>query len=51
MTSRPISRTVGALALTLACGSALAEDFNPLGDGSGTNNADLLRDPTTGCEN
>lgn len=51
MTPRPISRTVGALALTLACGSALAEDFNPLGDGSGTNNADLLRDPTTGCEN
>jgi hypothetical protein len=30
---------------------ALAGDFNPLGDGSTFDNADLLRDKTTGCEN
>lgn len=35
----------------LLTGTALGGEFNPLGDGSGTNNADLLRDPTTGCEN
>lgn len=28
-----------------------AGEFNPLGDGSGANNIDLLRDATTGCEN
>ncbi len=47
--------TVRAAALSgaaaLAAVPALAEDFNPLGDGSGFNNADLVRDPTTGCEN
>jgi len=44
----------GALGLALAFGPAafaLAGDFNPLGDGSDFNNADLVRDPTTGCEN
>ena len=35
----------------MAAGTALAQDFNPQGDGSDTNNADLLSDPTTGCEN
>lgn len=39
------------LAVALVTGTVLAQEFNPLGDGSGTNNPDLLRDPTTGCEN
>ena len=39
------------LALALPTAIAVAGDFNPLGDGSQVNNADLLRDPTTGCEN
>ncbi|HHY48205.1 MAG TPA: hypothetical protein GYA10_00425, partial [Alphaproteobacteria bacterium] len=38
------------LAMGLAA-PAMAGQFNPLGDGSDYNNADLLRDPTTGCEN
>lgn len=42
---------VAAILLLAASSASLAEDFNPLGDGSGTNNADLLRDRTTGCEN
>src|SRR5690606_26909765 len=53
--SRPARRleaAIGSLLLAaLLAPAALAEDFNTLGDGSGTNNADLLRDPTTGCEN
>lgn len=52
--SRPITSTAGilaGLALLLAAGTVFGQEFNPLGDGSGTNNADLLRDPTTGCEN
>lgn len=42
------------LSAVLLAGVALpaaAEDFIPLGDGSAANNADLLRDPSTGCEN
>lgn len=27
------------------------DDFNPLGDGSGFSNLDLVREPATGCEN
>jgi hypothetical protein len=42
---------LAGLTLVLASGTALGGEFNPLGDGSGTNNPDLLRDPTTGCEN
>jgi hypothetical protein len=47
---------VSLVSLVLAvCPAAgvLAGDnaFNPLGDGSGYDNADLLRDKTTGCEN
>ena len=42
---------LSGLAVALASGTALAQEFNPLGDGSGTNNPDLLRDPTPGCEN
>lgn len=38
-------------ALAAATGPVLAAEFNPLGDGSDFNNADLLRDETTGCEN
>lgn len=45
----------GAVALVAAAvvaGSAVAGDkFNPLGDGSDYTNSDLMRDPTTGCEN
>lgn len=46
-------RAAGAAALgfALVAGVAWAGEFNPLGDGSGSDNADLLRDPTTGCEN
>lgn len=51
MSFGPISRIAGALALAFACGTAAGQEFNPLGDGSDTNNADLLRDPSTGCEN
>jgi hypothetical protein len=40
-----------AAALAAAAGPALAAEFNPLGDGSDVNNADLLRDETSGCEN
>jgi len=50
VSSRALFALAG-LAVALASGTSLAEDFNPLGDGSGTNNPDLLRDPTTGCEN
>lgn len=43
---------VGTAVALAATGSfALAEDFNPLGDGSETNNPDHFRDTTTGCEN
>lgn len=48
--SRPGGRGL-AIALALLAGPAMAGDFNPLGDGSESNNPDLLRDPTTGCEN
>lgn len=48
--SRPGGRGL-AIALALLAGPAMAGDFNPLGDGSDSNNPDLLRDPTTGCEN
>lgn len=44
-------RALPVLAVVLAGSTALAQEFNPQGDGSDTNNADLLRDPTTGCEN
>lgn len=37
--------------LALLAVPAAAAEFNPLGDGSGFDNADLVRDPTTGCEN
>ena len=53
--SRPGSAVLAAMMLALAATAlplaASAEDFNPLGDGSGSNNADLLRDTTSGCEN
>lgn len=54
MTIRPASRVLGAFAgaaLLLAPGPSVAEMLYPLGDGSGTNNADLIRDPAAGCEN
>ena len=52
ISSLTLMRNALMLAVLAVPGSALAETaFNPLGDGSGTNNADLLRDPTTGCEN
>lgn len=52
MPSLTLMRSAVLLAVLAVPGGALAQDaFNPLGDGSGTNNADLLRDPTTGCEN
>lgn len=44
----------GLLAALCAAGLVLpaaGEEFNPLGDGSEVTNPDLLRDPTTGCEN
>jgi hypothetical protein len=44
-------RYAAAALLATALTPAFAEEFNPLGDGSDTNNEDLLRDPTTGCEN
>ena len=40
-----------AMALALLAVPSAAGEFNPLGDGSDTNNADLTRDTTTGCEN
>ena len=40
-----------ALALALLAVPAAAGEFNPLGDGSDTNNTDLTRDLTTVCEN
>jgi hypothetical protein len=40
-----------AAALVAIAAPVLAAEFNPLGDGSDYNNADLLRDETTGCEN
>ena len=40
-----------ALAAGAAVPAAGEDTFNPLGDGAGFNNADLLRDPTTGCTN
>jgi hypothetical protein len=53
--SRTASRlltTIGVLLVATAMTpAALAEDFNPLGDGSESNNEDMFRDPTTGCEN
>lgn len=52
ITRLSLFRTALLLAVFTVPGSALAGGaFNPLGDGSDTNNADLLRDPTTGCEN
>jgi hypothetical protein len=47
----PAAKGLALLAALGLSGVAMAQDFNPLGDGSDTNNADLLRDPTTGCEN
>ena len=49
---RLASRVVFALSglAMLASGTALAQEFYPAGDGSGTNNPDLLRDPFTACE-
>ncbi len=37
----------------VSASAAYAQDaaFNPLGDGADYDNADLLRDETTGCEN
>lgn len=53
--SRPRSAALASVLLALAAASvpftAFAEEFNPLGDGSGSNNADLLRDTSSGCEN
>lgn len=53
--TKPVSTravaVLAGLAFVFASGTALGGEFNPLGDGSGTNNPDLLRDPTTGCEN
>jgi hypothetical protein len=40
-----------ALVATVPAAYAGDESFNPLGDGSEFNNADLVRDETTGCEN
>ena len=40
-----------ATALAAAAAPVLGAEFNPLGDGSDFNNADLVRDETTGCEN
>jgi hypothetical protein len=40
-----------ATALAAATAPVLGAEFNPLGDGSDFNNADLVRDETTGCEN
>jgi hypothetical protein len=50
---RVASRVVIALSglAMLACSTALAQEFYPAGDGSGTNNTDLLRDPMMACEN
>lgn len=42
---------VGATALLLLASPVAAGQFNPLGDGSDYENADLLRDTSTGCEN
>jgi hypothetical protein len=39
------------LVATIQAAVAGDESFNPLGDGSVTTNEDMLRDPTTGCEN
>lgn len=40
-----------AAALAAAAAPVVGAEFNPLGDGSDFNNADLLRDGTIGCEN
>ena len=40
-----------AMALALLAVPASAGEFNPLGDGSDYNNADLTSDPTAVCEN
>ena len=40
-----------ATALAAVAGPALADDLNPLGDGSGFSNGDLLRGDSAGCEN
>ena len=43
---------LGAAGLAVALAVPVrAGEFNPLGDGSGASNFDLLRDATTGCEN
>lgn len=48
-----LSLSVAALALAapMVLPAAAEDSFNPLGDGAGYTNPDLLRDPTTGCEN
>ncbi len=50
---RVANRVVFALSglALLASGTALAQEYYPAGDGSGTNNVDLVRDPFTACEN
>ena len=47
------SMVAGAALVAAALGAPVraGEGFNPLGDGSGFNNPDLVRDPTAGCEN
>jgi hypothetical protein len=42
---------LAAIVSMLPASAALAQTFNPLGDGSAFSNADLVRDATTGCQN
>jgi hypothetical protein len=47
----PLIRAAVALGAALLGGTALAGGLRLAGDGSGTNNIDLLADPATHCEN
>ena len=51
MGTRRAGIAASATALALLVVPTMAGEFNPLGDGSGTNNADLTRDATADCDN
>lgn len=51
MRTRRAGIAVSAMALTLLAFPAGAGEFIPLGDGSATNNADLLGNPAIDCQN
>lgn len=48
--SSPVLIALSGLAMLLASSPSLGQELALHGDGSGTNNADLLRDAMTGCE-